>query len=59
MNAEKEKDLKFIREFSKISISQICRDLKINRPNVLNGNTTEKNIKKVKEEIIKRFFEIY
>lgn len=59
MNAEKEKDLKFIREFSKISISQICRDLKINRPNVLNGNTTKKNIKKVKEEIIKRFFEIY
>lgn len=59
MNAEKEKDLKFIREFSKISISQICRDLNVNRPNVLNGNTTEKNIKKVKEEIIKRFFEIY
>ena len=26
MNAEKEKDLKLIREFSKISISQICRD---------------------------------
>lgn len=58
MNAEKEKDLKFIREFSKISISQICRDLNVNRPNILNGRASKEAIHNVKEEILKKIAKI-
>lgn len=50
----KENDLKFIKDFTKISISQICKDLKIDIPNLLNGRASEKNTKLVKEELQKR-----
>lgn len=58
MNAEKEKDLKFIREFSKISISKICRELNVNRPNILNGRASKEAIHNVKEEILKKIAKI-
>ena len=58
MNAEKEKDLNFIREFSKISISQICRDLNVNRPNILNGRASQEAIHNVKKEILKKISKI-
>lgn len=48
------KDLQFIKDFSKITIVSICKDLKINRGNLLNGKASQENTKKVKEEIIKR-----
>lgn len=46
-----EKDLKYIKEFSKITISSICKELNINRANVLNGIASTQNIKKVREKI--------
>ena len=56
----KEKDLKFIKDFSKITISGICKELGINRANVLIGTASEKNIKAVKERLkekIEQFLE--
>lgn len=47
-------DLQYIKDFSKITISQICRDLNIDRGNLMNGRASEKNIKLVKEELEKR-----
>lgn len=44
-----------IKELSKISISDICNKLKINRSNLLNGKTTKKNEKKVYEAIILKY----
>lgn len=52
------KDLEFIKEFSKMSISSICRELNINRGNLLNGKTTDYNILMVKNHIIFRFNEL-
>lgn len=52
------KDLQFIKDFSKITIVSICKDLKINRGNLLNGKASQENTKKVKEEIIKRIKEL-
>lgn len=50
----KEKDLQFIKDFSKINVSQICKDLNIDRSNVLRGRASEEKTKLVKDEILKR-----
>lgn len=49
------KDLEFIKSFSKINISKICCELKINRQNLLNGRSSSENVLKVKNQIIKEF----
>lgn len=46
-----------IKKLSKIQISKICDELKINRSNLLNGKTTEENEKKVYEKIIEKYEE--
>ena len=50
----KDKYLKFILSFSKISISSICKDLHINRENILNGKASEETTKKLYDELKKR-----
>lgn len=44
-----------IKQLSKISISQVCRELKINRSNLLDGRTTKENEKKVYDAIISKY----
>ncbi len=44
-----------IKKISKISITQICKELKINRSNLLNGKSTKENEKKVYEAIILKY----
>ena len=50
----KEKDLQFIKDFSSINISQICKDLKVDRSNVLRGRASEETTNKVRKEIENR-----
>jgi hypothetical protein len=50
----KDKYLTFILNFSKISISSICKDLKIDRQNILNGKASEETTKKLYDELISR-----
>ena len=38
------KDLEWIKNFSKIKIMAICRDLNINKPNLWTGKTSAENI---------------
>lgn len=47
-----------IKELSKIKISTICKELKIDRANLLNGKTTLENEKRVYEAIIKKYEEV-
>lgn len=54
----KEEDMKFIKEFTKITIKSICEDLKIDKFNLNKGKASESNTKKVKEEIKRRFNEL-
>lgn len=54
----KEKDLKYIKGFSQISISGICKELKIDRGNILNGKSSEKNIKLVREKLQEKIKEL-
>ena len=53
------KDLDYIKKFSKISISGICKKNKINRQNLLNNRTTQKNAKIVREEIESEIAKLY
>lgn len=46
-------DYSFIKEFQKIKLSSICKKLGINQSNILSGQTTDENYKKVKNEIIR------
>lgn len=52
-------DLKYIKKFSKISISGICEKNKINRANLLNNKSTNKNAKIVREEIESEIAKLY
>lgn len=54
----KEEDIKFIKGFTKITIKSICKDLNIDEYNVCKGTASAKNIRKVKEEIQKRYKDI-
>lgn len=55
----KEKNHKFIRNFSKITISGICKKLNVERTNIILGTTSEENLEKVKEEIQKEIAKLY
>lgn len=46
-------DYSFIKEFQKIKLSSICKKLGINQSNILSGQTTDENYKKVKNEIMR------
>jgi hypothetical protein len=58
MSVNKEKNLKYIKEFSKIKITTICKELGINKSNVWAGNASEEAIKKVREELERRINEL-
>lgn len=50
----KNKYLQYIKEFSKINISTLCKELGINRENILNGRASEETTKKLYDEIQKQ-----
>lgn len=52
-------DLEFIKSFSKISITNVCKKLKIDRSNLINGKTTKENIKKVRRELEREYAKLY
>lgn len=43
--------LQYIKDFSKISISNLCKELGINRENILKGKASEETTKKLYDEI--------
>lgn len=47
-------EIDYIKNFSKISISSICKELKIDRSNLLKGKTTKANTELVKNTLIKK-----
>lgn len=58
MSINKEIDLKYIKEFSKINVANICKELGVNKSNLWRGNASPEAIKRVKEEIEKRLNEL-
>ena len=54
----KKEYLQFIKQFSNINISKLCKQLGINRSNVLNGRSSEETTRLLYEEIIKQIDEL-
>lgn len=50
----KDKYLQFIKQFSSISVAQICKKKGINRSNILNGKSSEQTTKLLYDEINKQ-----
>jgi len=50
----KEKYLKFIKDFSSISVTQICKDQKIDRSCVLRGRSSEEKTRILYDELMKK-----
>lgn len=51
---EKEELLKFIRSYTKITITSICKENNIRVDNLIHGTTSLENIKLVKDELKKK-----
>ena len=51
-------DYQFIKEFTKITVASICKKLGIRSCNVFNGQTTDENYRKVKNEIIRELLDL-
>ena len=58
-NQNKNSEYKYIRGFSSISISGICKKLKINRSSLISGKTKTKNYTLVKREIEREIAKLY
>lgn len=54
-----DEDLEFIKAFSKISVTDICKKKKVNRGNLLNGLSTKANSKKVRKGIESEVAKLY
>jgi hypothetical protein len=46
-------DYEFIKEFREIKMTDICKRLKIQQTNIITGKTSDENLRKIKEEIMK------
>ena len=53
------KDLDYIKQFSKISITKACNQVKVDRTNVLNNKASKEKIKKVREELESEVAKLY
>lgn len=52
-------DINFIKKFSKITISGICRKYNIDRTNLMNNRTKLENFKIIREEIESEYAKLY
>lgn len=52
-------DYEFIKEFREMKMTDICEKLKIKQTNIISGKTSDENLRKVKEEIIKELASLF
>lgn len=52
-------DYEFIKEFREIKMTDICKRLKMQQPNIITGKTSDENLRKIKEEIIKELASLF
>lgn len=56
--SDKNADLKFIKDFSKINVASICDELHIDKSNLWAGRASAKNIEAVKNKIQEKLKEL-
>ena len=52
-------DYDYIKNFSKITVNKICRELKIDRGNVIRNTTSEENLHKIRKRIESELANLY
>lgn len=58
MMKQKDLDLNWIKNFSKISVKGVCEELGIDRANILRGKASEEKTAKVKNRIKEKIDEL-
>ena len=59
MKETNNEDLEYIKKFSSISITNVCKKLGVNRANLLNGRTTKKNMKLIRKGLESEVAKLY
>lgn len=59
MEKTKNEDLEYIKKFSSISITDVCKKLGVDRSNLLNGRTTKRNMKLVRKGLESEVAKLY
>ena len=54
MNKKKDKEIEFVKEIAKISMTSLCHEIGVNKSNFAKGLTTDEKIEKVAKECEKR-----
>lgn len=52
-------DLEYIKKFTAIQITKICKKLGVDYANLISGRSSKENIKKVKKELESEFAKLY
>lgn len=52
-------DYSFIKEFQNIKLISICKKLGINQSNVISGQTSDENYRRIKNEIIRELLMLF
>ena len=52
-------DYEFIKEFREIKMTDMCKRLKIQQTNIITGKTSDENLRKIKEEIIRELASLF
>lgn len=52
-------DLEYIKKFSSISVTEVCKKLGVDRSNLLNGRTSKKKMKLVRKGVESEFAKLY
>ena len=52
-------DLEFIKKFSKITISKICKELKISSSNLYSEKVSQEKVKLIRKRIESKIAELY
>lgn len=53
------KSKEYVKKFTNIKVTKICKKLNIKMPNVSAGTTTDENYDKIKEEIENQIAKLY
>lgn len=52
-------DLEYIKKFTSIQVTKVCKKLNIDYANLISGRSSKANVKKVRQELESEFAKLY
>ena len=59
MEKKDNEDLEYIKKFSSISVTDVCKKLGVDRSNLLNARTTKKNMRLIRKGLESEIAKLY